>query len=95
MKKLLFFVLITLISLVGAAIVALAVHAGRMNMVFLSNDWCTWFWQNFSTVLTALPAAVFGILQAIAIFHPEIETNGVISLVQKWLTPKETGPPPA
>jgi phosphotransferase system glucose/maltose/N-acetylglucosamine-specific IIC component len=90
MKKISIFLVVLTALLIAGMIIALAVMASRMGMVFLSNDWCTWFWQNFSTILAAVPAVAFAVLQAIAIFHPEIESNGIFTLVRKWLS-KPTG----
>ena len=60
-----------------------------MDAGFLTNTWCAAFIQNYSTILTAIPTILFGVLQAIAIFHPDVKTNGVFSLVEMWLTKKE------
>jgi len=52
----------------------------------LSNVWCAQFWSTYSTVITLVPSSILGVLQLIAIFHPDITSNGVFSLIKRWLT---------
>jgi hypothetical protein len=43
--------------------------------------------------MALIPTTAFAVLQAIAVFHPGVESNGIFALVRKWANPNQTGPP--
>jgi hypothetical protein len=52
--------------------------------MFLSNEWITWVWDTFSMAIVAFPSVIGLILKVIAIYNPNVKSNEVTELIEKY-----------
>ncbi len=59
-----------------------------MEISFLNNNWWAWFWTNYSMTVIAIPTVVAFILKLIAIYNPNIKTNEIAEVFEKYWVKK-------
>jgi len=59
-----------------------------MEISFLNNAWWAWFWTNYSMTVIAIPTVVAFILKLIAIYNPNIKTNEIAEVFEKYWVKK-------
>ena len=62
-----------------------------MKVLFLSNDWILWFWNQYSMILVMVPTIIVGSLKILAILLPSAKTDKIRELIEIWFLKKEGG----
>jgi hypothetical protein len=55
-----------------------------MEISFLNNNWWAWFWTNYSMTVIAVPTVVAFVLKLIAIYNPNIKSNEINEVFEKY-----------